>query len=405
MRYLHRQIEPVLLRLVKQFPAVAVTGPRQCGKSTLLTTLFSSRYRYVTFDDPLVREQATADPKLFLDTCGDRVILDEIQYVPRLLSYVKIAIDTARHTRGRFIFTGSQQFPLMKDLGDSLAGRIALLELLPFQVEELQPVRRLRRALATPLGVFTHACLRGLYPEVNLHPGMDWRAWYGAYIRTYLERDIRTTYNIGDLREFQVFLQLLASRTAQLLNLASLSRELGVSVNTIKKWVSILEASRMIYLLPPYYQHFGKRMTKAPKVYFLDCGLVCYLTGIETKAHLLNGPMAGALFETFCIQETVKTLFFRGARPRLYYVRTYNGLEVDLLIEGKSLQLFPFELKLTKTPRPQLGEAIRRFRALCPKLRIAEGTILCLADDDMVLARDLRVTTCERYWDWLRQQP
>ena len=403
MTYIRRQIEPLLTRLVRQFPAIALTGPRQCGKSTLLKKLFSPTYRYVTFDDPLTREQATSDPKLFLETVGERVILDEIQYVPHLLSYVKMAIDAHRQRPGRFLFTGSQQFAMIKDLGDSLAGRIALLELLPFHVEEQQTIPRLRKTLASPLGGFLHACLTGSYPEVNLRPTMDRRAWYSAYVRTYLERDIRTIYNIGDLREFQVFMQLLAARTAQLLNLTSLSRELGVSVNTIKKWVSILEASRMIYLLPPYYLHFGKRLTKSPKAYFLDCGLMCYLTGIETNAHVLQGPMAGALFETYCVQETLKTFFFHGARPQLYYVRSYNDLEIDLLIEGTHRQLFPCEIKLTKTPRLQMAQPIRRFRELFPKLRVMDGRILCLADEDLVLGKDIRVQTLAHFWPWLRQ--
>jgi predicted AAA+ superfamily ATPase len=381
---------------------VAVTGPRQCGKSTLLRELFGSTHRYLTFDDPLLREQATADPKLFLDNAGERVILDEIQYVPKLLSYVKILIDQERHKVGRLLFTGSQQFSMMKDLGDSLAGRIALLELLPFHTEEQQAIAKLSRKLSSPREAFLHACLTGSYPELNLKPDMDRRAWYGAYAQTYLERDIRTLYNIGDLREFQRFMQLLAARTAQILNLTDFSRDLGVSVNTVKKWLSILEASRVVYLLTPYYQHFGKRLTKAPKAYFLDCGLVCYLTGIETETHVLNGPMAGALFETYCIQETVKTLLFQGQRPRLYYARTYNGLEVDLLIEGKNLDLFPCEIKLTKTPRLDMTTPIQRFKALFPKLKIGPGKILCLTDDDHALANDLKVQTLPHYWDWLR---
>ena len=402
MRYVHRDLEPHLTELVKQFPAIAVTGPRQCGKSTLLKALCSATHRYVTFDDPLVREQAIADPKLFLETVGNKVILDEIQYVPELLSYVKMAIDTDRHRRGRFLFTGSQQFAMIKNLGDSLAGRIALLELLPFHVEEKQRIARLKRTLASPLGAFLHTCLVGSYPEVSLQPRIDRQAWYGAYVRTYLERDIRTIYNIGDLREFQRFLQLLASRTAQMLNLTSLSRDLGIGVNTVKRWLSILEASRMIYLLQPYYQNFGKRITKAPKVYFLDCGLVCYLTGIRDRAHLLNGPMAGALFETYCLQETVKALFFHGVPPRLYYLRSHNGLEVDLLIE-RNAQLFPYEIKLTKTPRLSMADAIRRFKALFPKLPVRTGGILCLVEERAILSKDLSIQPLTDYWRWLRE--
>ena len=399
MSYVHRDLEPHLTRLVKQFPAVAVTGPRQCGKSTLLKELFSSTHRYVTFDDPLLREQALADPKLFLDTRGDHAIFDEIQYVPELLSYVKIAIDAGRRP-GRFLFTGSQQFTMIKNLGDSLAGRIALLELLPFHVEEKQRIVRLKRTLASPLGAFVHACLVGSYPEVSLRMRLDRQAWYGAYVRTYLERDIRTIYNIGDLREFQRFLQLLASRTAQILNLTSLASDLGIGVNTAKRWVSVLEASRMVYLLQPYYRNFGKRITKAPKIYFLDCGLVCYLTGIRDRAQLLNGPMAWALFETYCLQETVKTLFFHGVQPGLYSARWHGG-EVDLLIERQA-QLFPCEMKLTKTPRLAMAESIRRFRLVFPKLPVREGRILCVAEERAILTKELSVQPLDEYWAWLK---
>src|SRR3989338_7257561 len=318
MNYIHRQVEPLLKKLVAQFPSVAVTGPRQCGKSTLLQELFGSTHRYLSFEDPLLREQATADPKLFLETAGERVILDDIQYVPQLLSYVKTLIDQHRSKTGRFIFTGSQQFSMIKNLGDSLAGRIALLELLPFHAEEQASIPALRAKLASPRAAFLHTCLNSAFPELNLRPDMDRRAWYGAYVQTYLERDIRTLYNIGELREFQRFMQLLASRTAQILNLSVFSRDLGVSVNTVKKWLSILEASRMIYLLSPYYQNFGKRVTKAPKVYFLDCGVVCYLTGIETPEHVMCSPMAGALFETFCLQETVKAFANQGMPADIY---------------------------------------------------------------------------------------
>ena len=400
MRYVHRNLESHLVELVTQFPALAVTGPRQCGKSTLLKALFSASHRYVTFDDPLMREQALNDPKLFLETAGDKVILDEIQYVPELLLDIKLAIDTDRQRRGRFIFTGSQQFAMIKNLGDSLAGRIALLELLPFHVEEKRRITRLKRTLSSPLGAFLHACLVGSYPEVSLQPRLNRQAWYGAYVRTYLERDIRTIYNIGDLREFQRFLQLLASRTAQILNLTSLASDLGIGVNTAKRWLSILEASRMIYVLQPYYRNFGKRITKSPKVYFLDCGLVCYLTGIHDRAQLLNGPMAGALFETYCLQETVKALFFQGVQPRLYYVR-WHGLEVDLLIERQA-QLFPCEIKLTKTPRLAMADSIRRFRTVFPKLPIKEGRLLCLAEERAVLSKDLSIEPLDEYWAWLK---
>lgn len=388
-RYIPRLIQPLVLRLAKRFPALALSGPRQSGKSTLLKKLFSDTHRYVSFDDPVTLERAVSDPRLFLESLGRPVILDEVQYAPQLMSYVKMAIDQDRAAKGRFIFTGSQQFLMIKNLGDSLAGRIALLDLLPFQVEEKKRVPGLRKPLATTLGAFVHACLVGSYPEVTLDSKIDLQAWYGAYLRTYLERDIRTLYNIGSLRDFQRFLQLLASRTAQILNLTSLANDLGVSVNTVKQWISILEAGQIIYLLPPYYENFGKRVTKAPKIYFLDCGLVCFLTGVRDQDHLLKGPMAGSLFETFCIQETLKTLLFQGERPRLFYFRSYQGLEIDLLIEKSLRELVLAEIKLTKTPRREMAANLERFGELFPKIKILEGKILTLSENKIPLAKNI----------------
>ncbi len=401
MGYVHRQIEESLTHLVKQFSALAITGPRQCGKSTLLKELFSTSYRYVTFDDPLLREQAISDPKLFLEQLGHKVILDEVQYVPQLFSYLKMVIDGNRQEKGLFLLTASQQFTLMKNLGDSLAGRIILLELLPFHVQEKKTIPFLKDQWVRPMDGFVHACLVGSYPEVVLMPNIDARTWYGAYLQTYLERDIRTLYNIGDLRDFQLLIQLLASRVSQTLNLASLSRELGLSVNTIKRWVSVLEASRMIYLLPPYYQNFGKRVTKSPKVYFLDCGLVTYLTGIRDQDHLIKGPMSGALFENFCIQETVKSFFFHAERPRLFYFRSHNGLEVDLLVEGADLELFPCEIKLSKTPNLNMARPIQQFKQLFPKLKVSQGRIISLSEENFGLTKDVQVQILEDYFQWL----
>ena len=268
-RYIHRRLEDVLKKLIKSFPAVALTGPRQSGKSTLLKNIFGGTYTIISFDDPITRERAISDPRLFIDGLREKIIFDEIQYVPQLLSYIKILIDHNCSKRGRFIITGSQQFHLIKNLGDTLAGRIALLNLLPFSIEEKRQIPFLRNKLLDTQANFIHSSLRGSFPEIALHPEMESDAWYGSYIQTYLERDLRTIYNIGSLREFQQFLHLLATRCSQILNLSSFANDLGISVNTIKKWLSILEASHIIYILPPYYRNLGKRITKSPKIYFL----------------------------------------------------------------------------------------------------------------------------------------
>ena len=254
-----------------------------------------------------------------------------------------------------------------------MAGRIGLLELLPFSALEKKKIPGL--VLPTQLDYFVHACLKGDFPEIAVHKAMDSHIWYAGYLQTYLERDIRGIYNVGSLRDFQQFLKLLAARCSQVLNLSSLAGEIGISINTVKRWVSILEASRIIYLLPPYYGNLGKRISKTPKVYFTDCGLVCYLTGLKSREHLLNGPLAGALFENFCIQETVKAFLNRAERPPLYYLRTQDNLEVDLLIETGLRTLIPVEIKLTKTPKPAMAGNIEKIRRALPKLKFQAGRI------------------------------
>jgi len=392
MKYIHRHIESTVKKLITSFPSLAITGPRQSGKSTLLIHTLPN-YHYVTLDDPLTREQALSDPLFLLDSMGDRAIIDEIQLAPQLLSHVKIKIDSNRKKKGRFVFTGSQQFTMIKNLGDSLAGRIVLLDLLPFSVAE----KKTALSLPGTLECFIHACLRGSYPEPVIDNSIDIAAWYGSYVQTYLERDIRSLYNIGNLRDFQRFLQLIAGRCAQILNLSSFAKELGVSVPTLKNWLSILEASRIVYLLPPYYNNMGKRVTKAPKLYFLDCGLVCYLTGIKDKDHLIKGPMSGALFENFCIQETVKHFFNKGERAPLYYLRTNNGLEIDLLIERAFNAFIAVEIKLQKTPHVSMGSNIIRFKKIFSDFAVTEGIIVSLADKSLSLHTDVSALPFDEY--------
>ncbi len=387
--YIPREIEDVLLRSSKTFPAVAVTGPRQAGKTTLLQHLFGNSHQFVSFDDPLNRERASTDPRLFLESLREQVIFDEIQYVPQLLSYIKIAIDSRRHEYGRYLFTGSQQFHLIKDLGDTLAGRIALLNLLPFSLSELRAAFADSSMKMRSKDWFVQACLRGTFPEIVLQPELDTRLWYGSYLQTYLERDVRTLANVGDLRSFQQCLRLLAARCAQILNLSEISNELGVAVNTVKRWISILQASHILFLLPAYYRNLGKRIVKSPKIYFLDVGLVCYLTGVQTEEHLFHGPLAGPLFENFVIQEVVKCYFNQGRRAdHLFYLRTSNRLEVDLLIEEHQ-HIWPVEIKLSSTPNVGMAKTIERFKNLFPKLDIRPGYLVSLSDEKTPLTQNV----------------
>lgn len=397
--YVRREIEPTLVDAVRQFPAVALTGPRQSGKSTLLAKLFANTHIIVSFDDPVVRERAHSDPKLFLEGLGDHVVFDEIQYVPHLLSYIKILIDRDRDKRGRFIFTGSQQFSMIKNLGDTLAGRIAILELLPFSVFEKRAA--LGTAFHATQNYFIDDCLHGSFPEPTVHRNLNAHHWYGSYQQTYLERDIRTIYNIGELCDFQRFLQILAVRCAQPLNMSAIAVETGVAVNTVKRWLSILEASRIIYLLKPYYRNLGKKMVKNPKVFFLDGGLVCHLVSLKDRDSILKGPMAGALFENFCVQETVKAVFNHAQPANLYYVRTHNALEIDLIAE-KNGKLYPVEFKLTKTPTLRMGDPILRFKKLFSKLSIMPGRIVSLCDENIAMTKDLSVDTLDDYLQWLK---
>ena len=400
--YIKRDIESTILEFAKQFPSVVLTGPRQSGKSTLLKELFGKTHNLITFDDPAVQEMFLRDPELFFSEAGEKVILDEIQYVPEILPYIKMRIDRERDKRGSLIMTGSCRFTLMKRMTESLAGRVGILELLPFGKHEMGNVPELKEKTRSTLDNFVHACLKGSFPEVNTTPEIDPGRWYGMYMTTYLERDIRAVYDVGMLREFHRFIELLAARCSQILNMNSLASILGISINTVKQWISVLEATRMIYILEPYYRNLGKRITKSPKVYFLDSGLVCYLTGLKGKDHLLKGPMAGALFENYCIQETVKTYFNRGVRPRLYYVRTHNKLEIDLLVES-GMVLYPVEIKSSKTPNARMASPIQRFKELFGKLQIAEGRIVSLSEKEMKVTRDVSVQVFDNYMNWLRK--
>ncbi len=399
MKYIHRQIEPVVQQVLTTFSSLAVTGPRQSGKTTLLAQTLKD-YQYVTLDDPVTRERALADPQLFFDSLGERAIIDEIQHAPGLLSYAKIRIDTRRDKKGILVFTGSQQFHMIKNLGDSLAGRIALLDLPPFSVTEIKS----HIDFTSTGACFEHACLAGSFPEPVTHPALDTGTWYGSYVQTYLERDIRSIYNIGSLRDFQRFMQLLAARCSQILNLSEFANALGITVPTVKKWVSILEACRIIYLLHPYHSNLGKRITKSPKIYFLDCGLVCYLTGLRDSEHLMKGPMAGALFENYCVQETLKLYFNCGRRPKLYYLRTNNNLEIDLIIERSYQDILPVEIKLNKTPNPRMAGNMARFRKTFSGLNIAPGWLLSLSDETFPLDRQTTAINFLEYIQTLNDQ-
>lgn len=370
-RYIPRSIEPVLQKAASEFPAVVLTGPRQSGKTTTLKKVFGSSHRYLSLEPPDVRTAALEDPRGLLAMNPPPVILDEAQYAPELLPYVKEIIDDNRSTAGQFIITGSQNLLLMERTTESLAGRAAVLRLLPMTNREVarDPGRALRwegrpskskTAQVLPPTELWAAFIRGCFPEIIANPRRDHALWNSSYVQTYLERDVRNVRQIGDLTLFQSFLRAVAARSAQLLSLTDLARDLGIAVNTVKAWIAVLEATHQILILRPYFANIGKRLVKRPKVFFTDVGTLCHLTGVRDPEHAASGPMAGPIFETAVISEIFKTLLHRGVEPRLSFWRTATGSEVDLIVEdGRSL--IPIEIKLSSTPRPAMASQIRSF--------------------------------------------
>lgn len=345
------------------FPAVMLTGPRQSGKTTFLKHELGTSCEYVSFDDPLQRALAREDPRGYLARFTGPVIFDEIQYVPELLVYLKIAIDERRSEKGRFILTGSQQFQLMSGVTESLAGRIAILELLPFSLSE----RGRGGALETVIW-------SGGYPEPSLHPKMR-EAWLGSYLGTYIERDVRQMRNIRDLHALETFVGLCAARHGQSFDTAALARDGGITLPTAKGWATILDASYIIRLLPPYFRNFGKRLVKTPKLYFLDPALICYLTRQPSPEAALAGAMGGALFEGFVIAEAYKAFAQRGLRPALSFWRTHDCFEVDLVVTAGG-KLIPVEINLTATPTLKHADPLRRFAAMAGD-DSAPGLLVC----------------------------
>ena len=335
---IQRQQQAKLLSLAKQFPVISIIGPRQSGKSTLVKHCFP-KYDYISFEDIDNRRRALLDMRGFLEQYGKGVIFDEVQRVPELFSYLQTHVD-ASGKKGRFILTGSHNYLLQEKVSQSLAGRVAMLRLLPFSMQEL--------ADAGKLPADIHKILfKGFYPRLfssRVQPS----DWYPAYIETYMQRDVREIKNIPNLNYFQKFLHLLAGRHGQQLNLTSLATEVGVVHNTIASWISILEASYVIYLLKPHFNNFNKRIIKTPKIYFYDSGLVCSLLGIEKAEQLHTHHIKGPLFEGLIITELIKARFNAGLSNNCFYWRDKTGNEVDCIID-KAGSLTAIEIKSGKT--------------------------------------------------------
>ena len=367
-----RHLKTALHAAARGFPVVTVTGPRQSGKTTLVRTTFP-RHRYASLEDPDTRAFATEDPRGFLDQFRGRVILDEVQRTPDLFSYIQGIVDHEDRP-GRFVLSGSQNFLLLHRVSQSLAGRCAVLRLLPFSRSELlgQRIRDVtklsgsRRVAAKTyrprsMGLF-ETLYAGGYPRIH-DKGLKAQQWLASYYQTYLERDVRDLLHVGDIEGFGRFVRLCAGRSGQLLNTSSLAGDAGVSHTTVRRWLSILEASFVVHLLRPHHRNFKKRLVKSPKLYFLDSGLLCYLLRVQDADALVSHAARGAIFETWVVSEALKNFYHRGVKPDLYFWRDSAGREIDLLFDRGETQI-PVEVKSGQTIASDFFGNIKYWRTL-----------------------------------------
>lgn len=401
--YIHRHLEAMLATASKMFGAVLVTGPRQVGKTTLVRR-FASTSNYVTLDDPMQLHAAVEQPATFFKDNKPPVFVDEIQYAPNLFPYIKMKVDE-ENAKGLFYLSGSQQFKLMKNVGESLAGRLGILNLLGLSMREYHQLKfndaflpteeyfAGRRKELKPLSYdeLWRVIHRGSMPDLLLNDDFDWQIFYASYVKTYIERDVRELTQVGDEVKFITFMIAVASITGQLLNISSLAKNVGISVSTAERWLSILVTSNIVYLLRPYANNVLKRSVKTPKLYFLDTGLAAYLTKWTTADVLKNGAMAGAFFETFVVAEIIKSYYNKGiAEPPLYFYRDKEQKEIDLLIECNGV-LYPLEMKKHADPK---AADIKAFSVLndIPGVQRGSGGVICtyhqlvtLKDNDKVI--------------------
>ena len=397
--YLKRTLEHVLMKASGQFPVLIITGARQVGKTTLLKHCSRNR-TYVTLDDPLVLELAKSDPGLFLQRFQTPLFIDEIQYAPELLPYIKIAADTEQKP-GAFWLSGSQQFHLMKGVSESLAGRVGILDLLGFSRTELTDNAgrfdpflpgskdmniRQTRMFSLKLKELYRIIWRGSFPDVAIKEKKDRSMFYSSFMQTYLQRDVRDLARVGDEMSFIRFLKICAARTGQLLNYSDMARDADIAPNTAKAWLSILKTSGIIYLLEPYHSNLSKRLVKSPKLYFLDTGLCSYLSGWSSPETLESGAMSGFILETWVVVEILKSYLHNGYQAPLYYYRDRDKKEIDLLILKDGV-IHPVEIKKTASPSKRM---VRHFSVLKKLgLKTGEGGLICLADRSLPLTESV----------------
>ena len=400
--YIKRHAEKTVRELSKMFGAVLVAGPRQVGKTTMLAKV-TDGMNYATLDDPILRASAEEQSGTFFKDNPPPVFLDEIQKAPALFEQIKIILDRDRK-KGQFFMCGSQQFKMMKGVSESLSGRIGLVNLLGFSQRETHGVEmdtpflpteeyfmeRKQQLADIAYDEAWNVIHRGAMPELHDNPEFSWQMFYGAYVRTYIERDVRDLSEIGDTVKFTKFMVAAAACTGRLLNIASLARDVGVSQPTAERWLSILAASNIVYLLQPYSSNITKRAVKTPKLYFLDTGLAAYLTRWNTPDVLKNGAMAGAFFESFVVSEIVKSYYNRGILELpLYFYRDKDMNEIDLLIEENGT-LYPLEIKKHADPQKKDMDAFALLDKI-PGIRRGSGGVICLYDKLITLSGNDRV--------------
>lgn len=348
MRYITRAVEPILEQYLKGFPALFLTGPRQSGKTTTLKHLFP-QFRYICFDEVGIRESVLEDPKGFVWSIKEEsVILDESQYVPEIFDYIKVLIDENPERNGRFILSGSNQFSLFSRISQSLAGRVGVAYLLPMDFTEIPEDYRDKHII------------KGGYPKIVKEKGNNWYRWFDSYIQTYIEKDIRSFLKVENLSTFKRFISLLSLNAGREVNFSNLARDAGVSVKTVQHWLSILEASFVVFLIPGYFSNLKKRVIKRPKLYFYDTGLLCYLLGIELEKDFDRHPFKGAVFENYIVSETKKIIVHLGKNVQMFYYRDDAGVEVDLLMIYKD-RLGLVEVKLSHTPKAEFVRPLNKL--------------------------------------------
>lgn len=348
-----RKIASKLIQVSKQVPVVTVIGPRQSGKTTLVKKCFPE-YNYVNLEDPFNRMLAKEDYKGFFETYKEPLIIDEVQRVPDLLSAIQVMVDENREKNGRFILTGSHQPSLQRGISQSLAGRTSILTLLPLSMNELSDANQLDSLSIDEL------LIKGFMPELYREGSREHLVYYRDYLNTYVEKDLREILAIKNLDKFLRFLTLLAGRVGQVVNLSAMSGEVGVSSTTISEWLSVLEASYIVYKLQPYFSNITKRQIKSPKIYFTETGLASYLLGIETANQANRDPLRGNLFENLIVSEVLKSRLNENQNPNMYYMRTQKGVEVDLIVKKEDI-LYPFEIKTSMTPNKSFSKHLLSF--------------------------------------------